>query len=423
MLKRGAFEKLAVPGTLAAPGKLTAAATALTMVAMLVPGTARADQIRDQEQPWLDALNIGRAWSVTRGHGVTVAVVDSGVDADQQDLTGSVATGPDYAEGANPPGVPAKRLHGTNMASIIAGHGHGPGSTAGVIGVAPEARLLSVRVILEKDEPGYAAYSTDERFKDTIPKGIRYSVDHGVDVINLSLGRKQPSSKEREAVAYAISKGVVVVASAGNDGESGTGPTPYSYPASYPGVISVAAVDAARRHASFSDRNSAVVVSAPGVRIVGAGPGDTYWLGDGTSPAAAFVSGTAALIRARYPRLAPALVAQAIVESTTARPRSGYDAAIGFGEVDVAAALDAAGRRVGYRMSGAGMNARRRFVTGDLPPIQVVHRDRALLATYSGIGTAAMLGLFGTTIALLVRRRRRIAPPPQPWNPYVRFDE
>src|SRR5215472_18942643 len=112
----------------------------------------------------------------------------------------------------------------------------------------------------------------------------------------------------RLAIIDAISHGVVLVASAGNDGAAGRRFTPFSYPASFTGVISVAAVGARGRRAPFSDRNASVVISAPGVNILGAGPRGEYLTGSGTSPAAAFVAGVAALIRSKCPRLTPALV-------------------------------------------------------------------------------------------------------------------
>jgi type VII secretion-associated serine protease mycosin len=383
-------------------------ATGLLLAASTV-GTARADQVRDDEESSLSAVKARQAWDVSRGRGVTVAVLDSGVDSAQQDLVGSVTTGPDYTQGANPPGVAPKRLHGTNMASIIAGHGHGPGGGDGIIGVAPEARVLSIRVILENDEPGFQIFNGNERFDGSIAKGIRYAVDHGANVINMSLGKADSTKEDRQAVDYALSKGVVVVAAAGNQGATPTarrdGHAPYSYPASYPGVIAVAAVDAAHRHAGFSNRNSAVVVSAPGVKVIGAGPNDTYWVGDGTSPATAFVSGVVALIRSRYPGLQPALVTQAIVASTAARPSSGYDPGVGFGEVDAVAALAAAHRLTGAKMSGVGQSGDRRFGGGGaLPPIQVIHRDGGALVTWSVVGTFGLVGLI-VAVGFLVTRR------------------
>ncbi|MFB4310495.1 S8 family serine peptidase [Actinomadura sp. GTD37] len=403
--------------------RVTAALAVLVLALGALPAPARADQVRDAVMPVLESLNVPRAWTVTKGGGVTVAVLDSGVDAGQADLAGSVTAGPDLTRGAGPAGAVPKRLHGTNMASIIAGHGHGPGGALGMVGVAPEARLLSLRVILERDEPGFAEFTGAERFAGTIAEGVRYAVDHGADVINLSLGRSYPTPREREAVAYAIRRNVVVVAAAGNGGAEGVpggaggrppasgergadrtagrgAGTRYSYPASFPGVISVAAVDAAGRHAGFSNRNSGVVVSAPGVQIIGAGPDGGYWIGDGTSPATAFVSGVAALIRSRHPGLAPALVSQAIVASTRSRPARGYDRAVGFGRVDAAAALAASDALAGARMSGAGLPAGRRFADEPVRPVPVVRRSGGLVFAYALICALALAGLAGAAVFL-----------------------
>ncbi|RMI38013.1 serine protease [Actinomadura harenae] len=376
--------------------------------------------------PVLGSLDVPRAWAASRGRGVTVAVLDSGVDASQSDLAGSVVTGPDYTTGAAPSGTVPKRLHGTNMASIIAGHGHGPGDGEGMMGVAPEARVLAVRVILERDEPGYGTFAGDKRYEGTIARGIRYAADHGADVVNLSLGRSYPLPAERDAVAYAISKGVVVVAAAGNGGADrpargggraagsegraagsegraagGDGSAPFTYPASFPGVISVAAVDSAGRHAGFSNRNSAVVLSAPGVRIIGAGPGDQYWIGDGTSPATAFVSGIAALIRSRHPKMPPALVAQALVEGARSRPSRGYDLGVGFGPVNAAAALDASDSLAGARTAGLGAAPSRAV---DLRSrIRVVRRPESLVV---GCAVACVLALTGLILSAIALKRR-----------------
>ncbi|MFI6517412.1 S8 family serine peptidase [Spirillospora sp. NPDC050679] len=386
-----------------------AAAAALVLPAPLTTPPARADQVRDAMTPILESLNVPRAWSLSRGRGVTVAVLDSGVDPDQADLTGSVVVGPDYTRGANPPGVEPKRLHGTNMASIIAGHGHGPGGADGMMGVAPEARLLALRVILERDEPGFTSFTGNPRYEGTIASGIRYAVDQGVDVVNLSLGRSYPTRAEREAVAYAVRRGVVLVAAAGNGGADRTarrgGHAEFTYPASFPGVISVAAVDSAGRHAGFSNRNSAVVVSAPGVQIIGAGPGAQYWIGDGTSPATAFVSGVAALIRSRHPGLAPALVTQAIVASTQNRPQGGYDLGVGFGRVDALAALTEAGRLAGVRPTGFGAAAGQRFGAGEAEPVRVVHRDGTVIVASVAVCALALIGLVVAVTAALRRPR------------------
>ena len=241
-------------------------------------------EVRAAEQAQLRAIGVTAAWQVTRGSGVTVGVLDSGVDPTVPDLAGSVTVGPDYTQGADPPGYQPPHLHGTYIASLIAGHGSGPGDTAGVIGVAPAARILSVRVILDDQEPGFANYNDNSAYADAIGNGIRYAVGHGVEVINMSLGGETPSRDLRAAVGYAIAHGVVVVSAAGNSGMDTRGYTPYSYPASFPGVISVAALDATGHRALFSDQNASVVLSAPGVNVVGAGPDGSYLVGRWDEP-------------------------------------------------------------------------------------------------------------------------------------------
>ncbi len=391
---------------------------------LLAPGSAAADQVRGSQQRVLRTLNVSAAWRLTRGKGALVAVLDSGVDPRHRDLAGSVLTGRDFTTGANPPGVAPKRLHGTYMASLIAGHGHGPGGSDGVIGVAPEAKVLSVRVILEDEEPGFKTFNSEQRFETVIARGIRYAVDHGADVINMSISKDAPTRAERAAIRYAISKGVVLVAAAGNDG-AGKRTAPYSYPASMPGVISVAAAGPGPSRASFSNRNSLVTVAAPGVDVLGAGPGDEYWVGKGTSQATALVSGVAALIKARYPRMSPALVMQALTAGASARPAGGYDPGMGFGVVNAARALREAAALAGHRKvaTGAGVqDPRKALRAGDglaaVPaagPIQVVRRDRRAITIYASVAAAGLLGA-GTcvmTIIVLVRRARRRQGTPQ----------
>jgi type VII secretion-associated serine protease mycosin len=375
-------------------------------------------QIRPAELKTLDQIHAPAAWRVSQGSGVTVAVLDTGVDGGAPDLAGVVRFGPDFTAGADPPGFQPPHLHGTYIASLIAGHGSGPGDALGVIGVAPEARILSVRVILDDGEPGMTANDQGPRFADAIGKGIYYAVRHGARVINMSLGSEQSTAYLRAAVAYAVQHGVVVVASAGNNGTS-SGFAPYIYPASFTGVIAAAAVDSSGRRASFSEQNAAVVLAAPGVNVIGAGPNDEYIEGDGTSPAAALVSGVAALIRSRYPRLSPALVEQALISGAAQRPSGGYSTGTGFGEVNAVTALQAAARLAATRPA-AVLSPAARFVGSQSPaPIQVTHRDFAGITGYyaaaAGGGLVAVVALaLIPVLALRSRRASPAAPGPQP---------
>ncbi|MFC4587479.1 S8 family serine peptidase [Sphaerisporangium corydalis] len=389
----------------------------LPLLLLVAPLPARADQVRGSQRQVLRTLNVHDAWRITRGAGARVAVLDSGVDPRHHDLAGSVVTGPDLTRGANPRGVAPSRLHGTYMASLIAGHGHGPGRSDGVIGVAPAAKVLSVRVILEDDEPGFRVFNSQARYENVVARGIRYAVDHGADVINMSISKDQPTRQERSAIRYAISKGVVLVAAAGNDG-AGRKDGPYSYPASLPGVISVAAADRGMHKASFSNRNSLVLLAAPGVDIFGAGPGDQYWVGRGTSQATALVSGVAALIKAKYPRMSPALVAQALTTGTTRRPALGYDPGTGFGVVNAGRALAEAARLSRHRHTAFGAGVQDADLPmadgtgaepGPLQPVQVVRRDTSMITLYGGIGlvATALAGASLTAMIMLARRARR----------------
>jgi subtilisin family serine protease len=386
-----------------------------------VPTPPPFQQIRPFEMAMLNQVGVPAAWQDSEGRGVTVAVLDTGVNTDAPDLTGVVTTGPDYTAGADPAGYRPPHEHGTYIATIIAGRGSGPGHSQGIVGVAPESKILSVRVILDDDEPGFEAYNTKSRYADAIGRGIYYAVAHGAKVINMSLGSGQPTGYLRTAVGYAIRKGVVVVASAGNNGSS-SGFAPYLYPASFSGVIAVAAATSGGTRASFSEQNASVVLAAPGVGVVG-DISDTEFLdGDGTSPAAAVVSGVAALIKSRYPALTPALVEQAMIEAVTHRPDGGYDVDTGFGEINAADALAAAGRLAAAHPA-RGLPASARFAAAP-GPIQVIHRDTTAVTAYGAVGGAGLVVAIAALSVLVVLARRRPAhqpaaamPNPSLWTP------
>ena len=221
------------------------------------------------------------------------------------------------------------------------------------MGVAPAARVLSIRVVTDRHDPGYSAYEheSDSRVQAALAQAITYAIKHHAGVISMSLGYGEPSTVVRMALQDALDHGIVVVASSGNSGNSApvrtTGQAPYSFPADYPGVLGVAAVSRSGSAAGFSSDNLSVQVAAPGVNVPAQGRDGQYWLVSGTSPACALTAGVAALIKARYPGLAPALVVQAITSSTQNRPSGGYDNKIGFGTVDAAAALTVAAKAGG----------------------------------------------------------------------------
>jgi type VII secretion-associated serine protease mycosin len=300
---------------------------------LLMATPAAADEIRDR-QYWLADYGIERAWATTRGAGVTVAVIDTGVDGSVQDLAGAVVGGTDVSGLGSPDGqtpVGDDSGHGTLVASMLAGRGHGAGGADGVIGVAPEADLLAVSVGF-----GVSGRSSDEQ----IAEAVRWSVDNGADVINMSLTRNTlewPESWD-DAFLYAMENDVVIVAAAGN---RGSGTTEVGAPATMPGVLTVAGVDRAGR-ASFdaSSQGITISVSAPSEDLVGAGPGEQYFSWAGTSGAAPLVAGLVALVRAAHPELDADNVINRLI--ATADPVGAAPSPIyGYGLIDGAAAVTA----------------------------------------------------------------------------------
>lgn len=293
---------------------------------------AYADQVRER-QYWIADYGIDRAWSITRGAGVRIAIIDTGIDGSHQDLLGAVVGGTDVsglgsANGQTPVG--SDRRHGTMVASLAAGRGNN--GTDGVIGSAPEAQLLSVSMSFSGGE-----ISPD----DQIAQAVRWAVDNGADVISLSLTRNTrdwPESWDR-AFSYAAAKDVVVIAAAGN---RGSGTVAVGAPATMPGVLTVGGVT---RDGVASDTASSqgitIGVMAPSEGLVGAVPGGNYVAWSGTSGATPIVAGIVALVRAAYPNLDAANVINRVL--ATARPVSDTtpDPLYGYGLVDAYAALTA----------------------------------------------------------------------------------
>ena len=191
------------------------------------------------------------------------------------------------------------------MASLIAGHGHGANNSSGVMGLAPKAKILPIKAAKSEDY-------NDVQWA----RGVRYAVDQGADVINLSFGDSlaTPGSEGAAAIAYAQKHDVVVVAATGNEGE-----TELSYPSKLPGVVAVSAVDESLNFWDDSNSGAGVTLSAPGLNIVEADPTEPngYSKRTGTSDAAAYVSATAALIRAKYPDLTAGQVINRLIKSAT----------------------------------------------------------------------------------------------------------
>jgi serine protease len=323
---------------LLSPRRLGAAALAGFLALGLSAGPAHAGPSPDadpnplvgdsvREQQWhLKTLDVPGAWVYADGAGITVAVIDSGVDATHPDLQGQVLPGLDLVD---PKGDGDTDLvgHGTTVAALIAGRGD---DNAGVIGIAPKAKILPVRVLNEEN-----------RYNDAIivAKGVRWAVDHGARVINLSLGGNGSSPALAAALDYAFAKDVVVVACTGNVSASSTDDV--WYPAREPGVIAVAGMERDGDLLwSGSITGKETVVTAPATDLVGARPGG-YWKVQGTSFAAPMVAGTAALIRSRWPSMPAGEVINRIIKTAKDRGAPGRDPVYGFGLVDPTGALTA----------------------------------------------------------------------------------
>jgi hypothetical protein len=316
-------------------------------------GTATGDKIRRSEW-WLSRLHVTQAWPSTRGTGVTVALLSTGVLTSHPDLTGSVTTGPDFTGSGETPASTTWGIEGTSAASIIAGHGDNTGDADGIIGVAPAARILSIRVAFDAADALNASSSAVGRLPDAIAEGIRYAVAHGAKVIDLPLdpatlaadgaptgglaAAAGGSAAERSAISYAISQGAVLVAPAGDNGADGN---TASFPASYPGVIAVGAVDQHSDRADFSTRQSYVTLTAPGVDVTTASRPSGYRNMSTSDAASAMATGIVALIRSRYPHLTSSQVRQALLTGSAAPPASGT-AGDGQGTVDALKAVQAA---------------------------------------------------------------------------------
>jgi Subtilase family len=350
----GLAAAVAVLGVLAPPPALGA-----TTTAGAAGPTVPSQNVRSQEW-WLAGLHVSQAWQSSVGAGVTVAVLGTGVDLGAVDLAGDVTTGPDYTGSGRTPGSPFWGFEGTAVAAIIAGHGHGAGDRSGIIGIAPAARILSVRVTLEFNDPLSSDASISRRLPQAIADGITYAVAHGARIIDLPLdpgtlgltGQGDPaaaggSPAERAAVDDALGQGVLLVAPAGDDG---MGPGIVNYPAAYPGVIAVGAVSRGGQLASFSSRHSYVLLTAPGVSVEAPDLAGGYQMTSSTGAASGMVAGVAALIMSRFPHLTAAQVTRALTESTAdvtgatslpalpARSPSGA----GYGTVDAARAIQMA---------------------------------------------------------------------------------
>ncbi|MFI9744868.1 type VII secretion-associated serine protease mycosin [Streptomyces sp. NPDC052494] len=332
-------------------GLLAAPAAAATRPAMPGPGAWALDGSGEctfpmkkqiEGTPWpLQRVLLDELWQHSKGKGVRVAVIDTGVDDVNIQLRPPAVdakAGKDFLKpDKNNPGFGDEKRgktdgtvdevgHGTKVAGIIAARPH---KDTGFVGLAPEATIIPIR---QNDEKNSGK-------SDTMAKAIDWAVAKGADVINISQDTTQPleaDSPMAVSIAKAIQKKIVVVASAGNDGMDGK--FKKTYPAAFPGVLAVASSDRNNERAVFSQAGPMVGVAAPGVDIVSTVPGGGQCVDNGTSFSAPYVAGVAALLKAKYPEWSAAQIVTRI-EQTAVRSINGRDPYVGWGVVDPVKAL------------------------------------------------------------------------------------
>ena len=274
-------------------------------------------------QQWsLATLRAEEAWELSRGTGVTIAVVDTGVDYIHPDLAGRVDLGRDFVDGDDDP--MDVQGHGTHVAGIAAG---ATDDGFGIAGMAPGSRILAIRVL---DAKGAGNYSQ-------VASGIVQAAQKGAKVINLSLGGPEQSELLRSAIDYAASRGAIVTCATGNESAAAIG-----YPARYESCIAVGATDSADARAAFSNQGDGIDLVAPGAQVLSSTMGGSHEAWDGTSMASPYVAGAAALLVSQG--LGRRAAVDALVTTAKDIGAPGYDTATGNGRIDAAAALQAGAR-------------------------------------------------------------------------------
>ncbi|MFF3679820.1 type VII secretion-associated serine protease mycosin [Streptomyces sp. NPDC002120] len=286
------------------------------------------------DRPWaLQRLLLDELWAQTRGKAkngasVRVAVIDTGVDRANPQLSGALDTGAgkDFVDPKGGDGTADTVGHGTKVAGLIAAREQ---EGTGFVGLAPDATIIPIR---QNDGQGKGNALS-------LSQAIDHAVAKGAQVINISQdtdAQLSPDSELGKSVQKAIAANVVVVASAGNDGM--TGEKRKTYPAAFPGVLAVAASDRNNERAPFSQPGDFIGVAAPGVDMVSTVPGFGQCIDNGTSFSAPYVAGVAALLRAEHGDwTAEQIVWQ--IQNTAERSINGHDDYVGWGVVDPVRAL------------------------------------------------------------------------------------
>ena len=291
----------------------------LAQAAPAPAGAAAPAGAGDPAQYMVSKLRLAEAHRLAKGDNVRVAVIDSEIDAKHPDIEGAIQA---RYEGAGP--IDKAHPHGTGMAGAIASHRK-------LMGVAPGARILAVRAF---GGPGGGAQGTTVQ----IVQGLDWAVGQGARIVNMSFaGPKDPTLQK--AFKAAFDKGIVLIAAAGNAGPK----SPPLYPGADPNVIAVSATDADDKVYANANRGKYIAVAAPGVDILVPAPDGNYEFTTGTSVAAAHVSGVAALLLQRDPKLDPAGVREILTSSANALGARGRNDELGYGLVDPYRALQAVG--------------------------------------------------------------------------------
>ncbi|MEU6578338.1 type VII secretion-associated serine protease mycosin [Streptomyces sp. NPDC046805] len=348
--------------------------------------------------PWsLQRILLDQLREQATGKGVTVAVIDTGVDDTNVQLHGGVAPGGDYVGSKG--GTQDLEGHGTRVAGIIAAR---PLKGTGFVGIAPDAKILSFR---------YTGGEQKQGNSQTMSEAIRAAVAKGAKIINISsdTANRQDNAQLRNAVAAAVNSGALIVAAAGNDGADGKSAN--TYPASYPGVLAVAASDRNDERAFFSQSGTFLDVAAPGVGMVSTVPKGGQCTADGTSFAAPYVAGVAALLKEKHPTWTAAQLTTRI-EETAQRPGRGPNRYIGWGVVDPTAALSADSTPGTSPKLDPPVTAE----SAGIIPMSVTmgdseaDRQRRLAIYVLGAGLILVLVITGSGVAVRDWRSRRGAP-------------
>nr|WP_244502643.1 type VII secretion-associated serine protease mycosin [Streptomyces oceani] len=359
-------------------------------------------------RPWsLKRVLLDQLWEKTRGEGVRVAVIDTGVDVKHPQLEDAVATslgksflaeeekgeGAGAAERRKENGTTDTVGHGTKVAGIIAAR---PSAKTGFVGIAPESTVIPIQ---QNDGKGGGDVGS-------LIDSIEYAVQARADVINISqdtAGAVHAGVGLKQAVDKALAKNVVVVASAGNDGQGGN--VKRTYPASYPGVLAVASSDRNNERAPFSQSGEFVGVAAPGVDMVSTVPGGGHCADNGTSFSAPYVAGVAALLRAEHPDWEPQqIVAQ--IEQTAERSISGRDRHVGWGVIDPVRALSEDDRPIDRPVAREGVDQAMPPQPAKLRLGETAAERNERLGTYTVVGGGVLVGVI-TGGALVYRDWRR----------------